>query len=330
MIIYLSILISLNIILLIFRNKIEIILNTYDQPDKIRKFHGCKVPITGGFIIFINYLIFLIYSLISSNQLFIFNELYSLYIAPLIIFLFGFYDDKYLITANKKLIFLFFFIISVLFFDNNLLVEKLNFNFISNTYNLNFVSSLFFSALCILLFLNALNMYDGVNIQVSFYCLLFFLLFLIKDYNYILSLTISISLVFFIYLNLKNKSFLGDGGVYLLAYLISYIIISNYNLKNNIKIEEIFILMLIPGMDMFRLFILRLSQNRSPFDPDRNHIHHILISKFNFGQKYYLFSIPSIITFLFYVLYVNQKNFYIILFFILLYFFIIFFKKKYQ
>ena len=328
MITYFSILIFLNIVLLTFNKKIAKKFNIFDKPDKIRKFHKFNVPITGGLIVFINFLIFAIFFFISSNRLLNFNELYSFFIAPLFLYLFGLYDDKYLIPAKKKLFFLSLFIISVLLFDSDLLVTKLKFYFTNNVYNLNFIISLFFTTLCILLFLNALNMYDGVNVQVSFYCLVFFLFFLLKGYNSTLSLTIIISLVFFIFLNIRNKSFLGDGGVYLLAYLISYIIISNYNFKNNIKLEEIFILMLIPGLDMLRLFILRLSEKRSPLDSDRNHIHHILINKFNFGKRNYLFSIPSIITALFYIFYMNFKNFYLIFFFILFYLSIIFYKKN--
>ena len=204
----------------------------------------------------------------------------------------------------------------------------MNFYQFNINFNLAFPFSLFFSTLCILLFINALNMFDGVNIQASFYCLMLFLFFLAKDFDFILSLTLIISLFFFIILNIRKKSFLGDGGIYLLAYLISYIIILNYNLKNNIKIEEIFILMLIPGLDMFRLFILRLYHNRSPFDPDRNHIHHILIKKFNLNTKDYFFTIPTVLTFCFYFLYQKTNSVYLIFFFIFLYLFAIFYKIK--
>lgn len=328
MTIYFSILFFLNIILYILKKKIAKKLNIYDKPDKIRKFHKFKVPVTGGFIIFTNFLIFTIYFFISNNLFLNFSHFYSFFIAPLILYLFGLYDDKYSITAKKKIVLLTLFIMSVLLFDNNLLITKLNFYFTSNFFYLNFVISFFFTTLCILLFLNALNMYDGVNIQASFYCLVLFLIFFYKDYNSIMSLTLIISLIFFILLNIRNKSFLGDGGVYLLAYLISYIIITNYNHKNNIKIEEIFILMLIPGIDMFRLFILRLCEKRSPFDPDRNHIHHILIREFNFGRKHYLFVIPSIITFIFYLLYITSKSYYLLFLFVLFYLLIIFYKKN--
>lgn len=328
MIIYFSIIILFNTFLCLFYKKFIKLLNIYDKPDKIRKLHEFSVPISGGVIIFLNFLIFAIYSYNFDNKALNISTSYSLFIAPLVFFFFGLYDDKYTITAKKKLFFLSFFIITILLVDDNLTIAKLNFYQFNKNYNLAFPFSLFFTTLCILLFINALNMFDGVNIQASFYCLMLFLFFLVKDFNFILSLTIIISLFFFIILNIKKKSFLGDGGVYLLAYIISYIIISNYNLKNNIKIEEIFILMLIPGLDMFRLFILRLYQKRSPFDPDRNHIHHILIKKFNLNTKDYFFTIPTILTFCFYFFYQKTNSIYLILFFIFLYLFTIFCKIK--
>ena len=39
--------------------------------------------------------------------------------------------------------------------------------------------------------------------------------------------------------------------------------------------------MLLPVIDLLRVFIVRINNGKSPFEPDRNHIHHILIKKFN-------------------------------------------------
>ena len=39
--------------------------------------------------------------------------------------------------------------------------------------------------------------------------------------------------------------------------------------------------MLLPGIDMVRLFILRLLKKQSPLKADRNHFHHMLLSKYN-------------------------------------------------
>ena len=39
--------------------------------------------------------------------------------------------------------------------------------------------------------------------------------------------------------------------------------------------------MMVPGIDMFRLFILRLYNKKIPFSPDREHVHHLLLNKFS-------------------------------------------------
>ena len=65
--------------------------------------------------------------------------------------------------------------------------------------------------------------------------------------------------------------------------VLGIFIMSAYNSKfSNIKsVEEIFLLLCIPGIDMFRLFITRLLNKKNPFKPDRNHFHHLLQLKFN-------------------------------------------------
>ena len=50
--------------------------------------------------------------------------------------------------------------------------------------------------------------------------------------------------------------------------------------------------MLLPVIDLLRVFIVRINNGKSPFEPDRNHIHHILIKKFNiYYTQLILFSI---------------------------------------
>ena len=42
--------------------------------------------------------------------------------------------------------------------------------------------------------------------------------------------------------------------------------------------------MFLPGIDMIRLFFIRIKNKKNPFSPDRNHLHHKLLKKF--GYKY--------------------------------------------
>ena len=62
--------------------------------------------------------------------------------------------------------------------------------------------------------------------------------------------------------------------------------IANENVNNVFYAENIFLLMLYPGLDMLRLFISRILKGKSPFTSDRNHFHHMLLNKFN--SKYAL------------------------------------------
>ena len=58
--------------------------------------------------------------------------------------------------------------------------------------------------------------------------------------------------------------------------------------------------MSIPGLDMLRVFLIRLSRGISPFLPDKNHLHHLILSKLK-SEKFtlifclILFFLPIII-----------------------------------
>ena len=135
-------------------------------------------------------------------------------------------------------------------------------------------------------------------------------------------LLVSNSLIFFTYLNHKNKAFLGDSGSYLLAFLFSYFFIKFYNQTSLISADQIVIFMLIPGLDLMRLFITRIYKKKSPFFPDRNHLHHLLMSKFSLIQVnliiFFLISIPSTLSYLF------GYSYFFLLFQIITYFILIF------
>jgi hypothetical protein len=86
--------------------------------------------------------------------------------------------------------------------------------------------------------------------------------------------------------------------------------------------------MILPGVDMFRLFMIRIFSKKNPFYPDQNHIHHLLLNhqKDNILQvnliTIFLGVSPLIISQLF------NSNIIGLFFFLFLYSSIIFFKKK--
>ena len=207
-------------------------------------------------------------------------------------FIFGVLDDKYKLQANTKLFTAFVLTLFIVMIDKNLLITNLKFLSFDHIIQLN-VFSYFFTILCFLLFINALNMFDGINLQVGFYCILVFTIFILKGIFLVLSLIIILSLIFFLFLNYKNKAFLGESGVQFLAFIISYIIIKSYNINQSLFFaDEIFVLMALPGLELFRLFLFRVAKGKHPFKGDIDHLHHLLLRHFSM-EKNTIFSVQG-------------------------------------
>tara|TARA_B100002052_G_C15696526_1_gene513105 strand:- start:210 stop:725 length:516 start_codon:yes stop_codon:yes gene_type:complete len=161
-------------------------------------------------------------------------------------------------------------------------------------------------------------MFDGINLQSSSYSIFIFLCILFFYTNTLLIKILLISLVSFSYLNYKSKAFLGDSGSLLIAFVISYIFIKLYNFGFINYSDEVVIYMLIPGLDLIRLFIIRILKKRNPLSPDKLHLHHILISRFS--QNKSLSIILSIISLPVILNYFEMNNFFSIIITIILYF----------
>ena len=128
-----------------------------------------------------------------------------------LVFLLGFFDDKYNIRAVKKIFILLIIILIFLFTNDDLIIKEVKFSFYNGTLQLN-KFSIPFTIFCFLVFMNAFNMFDGINLQSTLYSLIILisLIFYFQDLYFLKILMIS--LIFFLYLNSKNYSFLGDSG----------------------------------------------------------------------------------------------------------------------
>lgn len=313
-----------------FRIKISSTFNLIDSPDNIRKFHFKPVPLLGGIMIFLPFLIINLHSIffqqIENPQLIIFICCTSCLILGLI-------DDIKTISYKYKFLYLIIIFYVLISLDKNFQINKIYFSTIERVVYLDHLS-IPFTILSLLLLTNALNLIDGLDglcITVSS----IFLLWIMITFNNInnMNIVLILSLVFVLYLNLKKKIFLGDSGSLFLGSLIGLNLIFNYNLDifiNNYPVENIFILLMLPGLDMFRVFAIRMINKKNPFTSDRNHLHHLLISKdFNKVQILIIFILliilPIIINF-----FINIKSIYIIIFYILFYSILCFKLKKFH
>ncbi len=309
-IIFLLILI-INLPIIIFFKRITKLIGIYDKVDNFRKFHKTDIALFGGTLIFINlsFLVFfdLLLNLNLLNESTSTREYFSFYFGIALFFFLGLYDDKFDLSANKKLFLNFFIVLFLILLDDTLVIKQLNFTFLEKTIDLRNFSHLF-TILCVLLFINALNMFDGINMQAATYSVIIFVIFISKDIYIHLSIILIFSLIIFLVFNSQNKMFLGDSGTHLLAFVISYIIIKSYNIEQSFSPEEIFIILSLPGLDMFRLFLLRIIKGKNPFKSDRNHIHHLILRKMSLINTFLLIQLIIIINILFYYYFQNKLN----------------------
>ena len=243
-----------------------------------------KIPIIGGLGIYLFFLIKFIYLLLFEERLPIQNILIIVTIS--LIFLVGIIDD--IKNLNYKIRLSSIFIILIIFFnlDDNFLIKHLYFE----TLNLTFYvgnASYIITPLFIILFLNSMNMADGINGNSGLIFLTYFIIFYIMGNENIESLLlILIPIIIFLIFNMNNKLYLGDSGIYLLSTMISFYIIKEYNFDSKeFSCEKIFLVLMLPGVDMFRLFCVRIFNKKNPFKGDLNHFHHLLIYKFNITKS---------------------------------------------
>ena len=309
--------IAINSIFFLLYNKISEIFSLYDLPDNNRKIHLLKIPNIGGFIFAINALIFLFYSC-SFQDFFNDDFVIFIYLFSLIFFIIGFCDDKNYLKPVFKLFLSGVLVYVAIFFNDDFVIKNIKIHSLSIDLNLG-KYSIFFTILCMLLFLNALNMFDGINLQLGLYLLTVFLIFIYKDLYQSFSFLMIISILFFLYFNFKNKIFLGNAGVWFCAYFIGAATIDSYNQKN-INVELILMFLIFPGIDMLRVFIERIFKKKHPFYPDKIHIHHILLDTLDSFKTIIIIFLCYFLPILFFL--ITEKfifSFFLLLF---LYFFI--------
>ena len=302
------IILILNFFIIFFYKPISKLYNLFDYPDHKRKIHNKPIPLLGGLILLLN-IFFIILSnyfspiLINFNFFGSINNFYYFFIVFISFFVIGYLDDKHKINANLKLILTSLFIIFLIYYDENILLKNIKFTFINHVFYLGDLSY-FITLVCFLLFINAFNMLDGINGQAAFYAIFILLILILNNIISPFLLSFLIMLTFFLMLNLKNKIFLGDNGTLPLGFMISYLFLKSYNNLNEVFLaDEIFLIMSIPGYELFRLAIQRLINKKHPFYADNNHIHHLLLKKYKFIYTFFIIQLLLIIPYLSFLLF---------------------------
>ena len=269
-------------------NKIAKILNIYDFPNK-RKIHSKKTPLIGGMGIFIIINIYFFFFIFTNQNSFYFFEIsrnknLAIYFFLLSFYLVALYDDKFRLRNYLKLI---LYIVLINFFLDlfpEFKVQMLSFEFLDKSFNLRDFAKLF-TLICIITFMTASNMYDGINLNFTIFAVSTFIVFYAIS-GLLIFLVLILYLGFFSIFNYKGKIFMGETGCIIIAFLIAAYSIYFYH-KGFYHAEKIYLIMLLPINDNLRVVVVRLFQGKNAFCADKSHFHHLLY--FRLGFKNFLF-----------------------------------------
>ena len=280
--IYFSI-ISLSLIFI--QSKYFILLDApRDQRHKSK--YNKNTPLTGGIYLFIALTTYILDNDRSSHSFIIILFLFSFLILGIFSDLKTNFSPKLRLLLQSILVILFIYSLDIKINKTGLFFLDY---FISNT-----IFNLFFSSICIIILINGSNFCDGVNCNVVGYYLIVSLAILFGAFpnpaNFPdIRIIITIFFIFYL-LNLFQKSFLGDNGVYVINIFMAIYVISIININNYISPLLALNLLWYPAFENLFTIIRRLNANKKIDEADGLHFHTLLLNKIFYVNKNFIFS----------------------------------------
>ncbi|MBB6458908.1 glycosyltransferase family 4 protein [Flammeovirga kamogawensis] len=260
--------------------------NVFDLPGG-RKVHTELIPSMGGVGIFIAFLLSCCIWIPINSAI----ELRFLFFGIILIFFMGVRDDMLAMSPRNKLIIQLIAATVVVGFGDIQIRS-----FYSLYENINFPEWFSFATtvFIIIALTNAFNLIDGINglagaIAVIITAALSTWFFLIGNHSYAIMMVAMLGGVLgFLYYNWGRATiFMGDTGSMILGFFLSCSLVLFINTDYALPVDHAYklpdavsmaiALFIYPIIDTLRVFTIRILNGRSPFSPDRKHIHHIFI-----------------------------------------------------
>jgi UDP-GlcNAc:undecaprenyl-phosphate/decaprenyl-phosphate GlcNAc-1-phosphate transferase len=149
-----------------------------------------------------------------------------------------------------------------------------------------------FTLLCLVGLLNAVNLADGKNGIVIGMGLVWTLVLAAHVPAAMLPVLAAagVALLVIGWFNLAGRLFLGDGGCYAISALFGLMAIYAYNHDfETMRADDVAVMFAMPVFDTIRLMTTRILQRRSPFEGDRDHLHHHLHARIGWPRGLYLY-----------------------------------------
>ena len=256
----------------------------FDVPGG-RKVHKVVIPTLGGLGIFAGFIIGTLMGVPASDS----SVLQYFAAAIMIIFFMGIKDDILILTATKKFVGQLIAAAIIIKFGG---IEINNFYGLLGIHEIPHTASFLISLFAIVVITNSFNLMDGVDGLAGSLGLLTSIIFGLYFYlsgellYAVIAWSLAGSLVGFLIYNFSPaKIFMGDTGSLLIGLVNSILVIKFINIASNpgsaIPLPSApalgFSILVIPLFDTLRVVSVRIIHRRSPFWPDRNHIHHFLL-----------------------------------------------------
>ncbi|TQI71932.1 UDP-N-acetylmuramyl pentapeptide phosphotransferase/UDP-N-acetylglucosamine-1-phosphate transferase [Gramella sp. Hel_I_59] len=255
-----------------------------------RSSHQIEVPSFGGVAFFL--VLILIISILQSLRITYTGN--HLIIGLTFLFMAGLKDDLVVSSARLKFVSQ-VFAAGFIIFSPELELTNLH-GFLGITeipYWLGYILKLF----VVIALINAYNLIDGIDglagIAGIVICTSFAVMFYLisEPYFVLISVTVVGLLAAFLRYNFSRghrKIFMGDGGSLTIGFLIAFLALKLLVRDNSATLLEegfmpenrvlfLIAILFLPVYDTGRVILIRLSQGNTPFEADRNHLHHVLL-----------------------------------------------------
>ena len=262
--------------------------NLMDHSDE-RSSHTGKVPNLGGIGMYLSIMI----SITLTGALLDTKSLLLILGSITLLFFLGLKDDILILSPRKKFFGQFVVaLLLIIFTDSRISGLSGFFDVTIMPYWL----SILFTLFVYILIVNAFNLIDGVDGLAGTLALMATISFGILFYEYqdismvVLAAAVCGAIIPFLYLNFSksNKMFMGDTGSMILGFIIAVMTVrfidnseaSPTSLYRNSSPVIALAILFFPLLDTIRIFFIRLMiHKKSPFEADRNHLHHRFLSK---------------------------------------------------
>ncbi len=262
-------------------------INLTDDPDT-RKIHLDSTPSLGGLSIYFSVLLAVVITVPLATLV---DHRYFLG-AIIISLVLGVRDDISSLNSDQKIVVQILASFIVVYFGG---VRLTGFYGLFGIGEINYYLSVGMSVFLLVALTNSFNLIDGIDGlagSISLLICLFLGLWFWQSGNTfysILSFSISGGMLSFLFFNWEpSKIFMGDTGSLVTGFVITCLLFTFINEGNMIApnrewmsfegvIGMSLALIILPIYDTLRVFILRISTGKSPFQADRQHVHHVLL-----------------------------------------------------